>query len=169
MSPAKVIILVAVLVIVLFAISLAVSSRQTASPRVSVNPTNSWVSKINQFLAGGQTLDLARDVKATNGWSNGHWVLTNGVRAGSLEISTSKKRIRKARLSLETGSGFRIEYKPRADPARPTNPADAEALPIKVNNFTMQQSPLELTILPHGGYLSVQRQIATGVVSLRLE
>lgn len=157
MSVNRILIVVAVPVVVLFLISLGISS---CNRNRLVEPTNSWVSRLNDLLAGSQKLDLQKDVKAASGWSNGLWTISNGVRQASLEILPSKKRVRKVRLSLVVGSGFCIRFEPGQG-------VEAGAVPVKIVGFTTNDSPLELTVLSAGGTLRVSN--ATGMVRLKLE
>ncbi len=176
MSVNRILILVAVLVVVLYVITLAIGSR----PR---GGAVAWVSKLNNWQAAYQKLDLQNDVKTAAGlsngvavssasrWSNGLWTIPMRVTKASLEISPSNKSIRKARLSLAGNSRCSIEYQPRPDAKKPGQPADDIAVPVVITNFGGQRPTLDLTFLRHGGVLTltIDRWIGTNALELRLE
>ncbi len=162
MCTERKLILLAVTVGVLYAISLGLSSWTNRPGR---NPMNSWVTTLKNVLPGRQKLDLEQDVKPASGLSNGVWTISNG--AASLEIVSANRTMRKAKLSLEAGAGFRVVFEPRSNSEKPGRPLDEEAVPVTIGSFTSNRSPLELIFLRHGGLLKVSG--ATGMVWLKLE
>lgn len=163
MTASKVLILLAALVIVLFGISLAFSSRNRNQQTVPQS------SRLN-MLVRPQKFDLS-EVSPTNGWQNGRWLIANGATAAVLDIGPSKihRKIRRLQLGLEGSATFQVEFIPRPAKDKPGEYADAEAIPIKIKSLQPNQRAIELTILEHGGTLVVHRSSPFGAAVFKVQ
>ncbi len=164
MSANRILLLAAVLIAVLFGVSLALGSRNSDRP---VDPKassfNKWIHFKNvnpgELTARGGRLE------------NGQWSIDRNILTASLDVAPSKDntKIRRLSLSLAGGDPFEVRFTPLPDTNHPTKLADANASPLRITKFEAGKPPLQLTILEHGGKLDVQRLANTKPAGFKLD
>jgi len=145
MTPARFLILLAVLVLVLFGVSLAVRSR-TGDPRAN-QPTDSWVSRLNKRFEEGQRIDPEKDFNSTCRTGR-QLVIPKALGQCTVTVPVTSRSVRRAQLTLKGADQFRLEYRP--------SPEDAEAVPLKINAFKPDK-PVKLVFQKNGGQLTLTR------------
>jgi hypothetical protein len=137
MPASRIIIILAVIVLVLFGISLAVSTRTGRDQRAV--PQAAWVEALKNVFLKNQKLEI-RDIDSR--------CLTNAPAAFVIEpgkqceakIGESRKAVRKAKLTVKQGSKCTIDFVP----------VDEEALPVHSTSGS-----LELSVMRKGGTLTI--------------
>ncbi len=137
MPPSRIIIILAVVVLVLFGISLAVSTR-TGRDQRSV-PRAAWVQALKNVFLKNQKLEI-QDISSA--------CLTNAPVAFVIEpgkkceanIGESRKAVRKAKLTVKQDSKCTIDFVP----------ADEEALRLHSTSGSV-----ELSVMKKGGTLTI--------------
>lgn len=137
MPPSRIIIILAVVVLVLFGISLALSSRAGRDQRAV--PQAAWVEALKKIFVKNQKLEIG-DISST--------CLTNAPAAFVIEpgmeckanIGKSRRVLRKAKLTVKYGSKCTIDFVP----------ADEEALPVHSTSGSV-----ELSVMKKGGTLTI--------------
>lgn len=161
MSTNRILILVAVLILVLFGISLAMSRNQDNK---SADPNSSGFAKLN--FSRSDKFDLhALSVNGGTLSADGVWTIPQTLRDASLLVGTneSKWKVRSLRLVLKQGDSAKIEYQPSHEPNKPGAFIDKEAVTLKIDLKPPKtnQPPPAITILRHGGTVQLHRTDAS--------
>ena len=139
--------LLAVLVIVLFCISLAVSKSNEGN---KTKPTNSWAATFNRRFEEKQKLP-ASDLKAKT---------INGREVAILQFETplvvtvlpnKSRSVRKTEMTLKGLDSFKVHYAPD----------DPEGVTLDIKNFT-QAKTNKLVFQKNGGTLTFTRETSLG-------
>jgi hypothetical protein len=137
MPPSRIIIILAVVVLVLFGISLALSSRTGRDQRAV--PQAAWVEALKNVFLKNQKLEI-KDISSTClSKAPAAFVIEPG-KPCEASISESRKVVRKAKLTVKQGSKCTMDFVP----------ADEEALPVHSTSGSM-----ELSVMKKGGTLTV--------------
>src|SRR5262249_14461890 len=145
MPASRIIIILAVVVLVLFGISLAMSSRTGRDQRAV--PKAAWVEALKNVFLKNQKLEI-QDIKSEC-WSNTKraFVIEPGEKFCQADIGKSRKAMRKAKLTVQQGSKCTIDFVP----------ADKEALPVHSTSGSV-----ELSVMKKGGTLTITCTDAVG-------
>jgi hypothetical protein len=137
MPPSRIIIILAVVVLVLFGITLAVSTRTGRDQRAV--PQGAWVEALKKVFLKNQKLEI-RDISSpclTN--APAAFVIKPGEKCQA-NIGESRKVVRKAKLTVKQDSKCTIDFVP----------VDEEALPVHSTSGSM-----ELSVMKKGGKLTI--------------
>jgi hypothetical protein len=137
MPPSRIIIILAVVVLVLFGITLAVSSRTARDQRAV--PQAAWVEALKNVFLKNQKLEI-RDISSaclTN--ARAAFVIDPGKKCEA-NIRESRKAVRKVKLTVKQDSKCTIDFVP----------ADEEALPVHSTSGS-----IELSVMKKGGTLTI--------------
>ena len=145
MPASRIIIILAVVVLILFGISLAVSTRTGRDQRAV--PQAAWVEALKKVFLKNQKLEI-KDISSA--------CLTNAPAAFGIEpgkkceakIAESSKAVRKLKLTAEEGSKCTIDFVPAAGD---------NALPVHTPSGSV-----ELSIMKKGGTLTITCTEAEG-------
>ena len=137
MPPSRIIIVLAVVVLILFGISLALSSRTGRDQRAV--PQAAWVEALKNVFLKNQKLEI-QDIKSRclNN-AQAAFVIEPGNTCKA-EIGESKKAVRKVKLTVKRDSKCTIDFVP----------AGEEALPVHSNSGSV-----ELSVMQKGGTLTI--------------
>jgi len=143
MPASRIIIILAVIVLVLFGISLALSSRTGRDQRAV--PQAAWVEALKNVFLKNQKLEI-KDISCVKPEKTP--CLTNAPAAFVIEpgkqceakIGESRKAVRKAKLTVKQDSKCTIDFVP----------ADEEALPVHSTSGSV-----ELSVMKKGGTLTM--------------
>ena len=145
MTPARFLIILAVVVLVLFGVSLALRSK-TGNARDN-SPANSWVSGFNKHLEERQKIDPEKDFSST--CRTGRQLLVPKLQAQcAVTVTTSSRGVRNAKLTLKSVDKFKLDYIPSS--------ADSEAVSLKIDEFKPNQV-IKLVFQKNGGQLTLTR------------
>ncbi len=150
MTPGRFILILAVIVVVLFGVSLAMQNR-TKNNRT--NPTNSWVSQFNKRFEEWQKIKVATDLESD--CLNGNRLIIVGTTPGTkctvnvLPSRDKKRSVRKAKLQVSGSDIFAVSYEPSAN--------DPEAVRLAIEKFDSKRA-LQMVFLKHGGTLTFVRK-----------
>jgi len=164
-TPARFLLILGVIVLVLFGVSLAVQNKTQGD---LTNPTNSWASRVNAWWSSNQKLDARKEVDPAP--SEGKW-LTPAINPRLiLEIKRSEdeQTIRKATFGLRPGH-FQITYTPRPDEKDAAKLADPQAVRLDIQKYDPVRGPLTLVFLKHGGKLDIRRTSGLGPMQVDLK
>ncbi len=158
MTPARFLIILAVVVLVLFGVSLAVRSK-TGDARENT-PSHSWVSGFNKHLEERQKVDPEKDFSSS--CRTGRQLLIPKVQAQctvTVTVTTSSRGVRNAKMTLKGVDKFKLEYTPSS--------ADAEAVSLKIDEVKPNQT-IKLVFQKGGGQLTLTRLgvLADAIVTL---
>jgi hypothetical protein len=137
MPPSRIIIILAVVVLILFGISLAVSTRTGRDQRAV--PQAAWVEALKKVFLKNQKLEI-QDISSeclTN--APAAFVIESGKKCKA-NIGESRKVVRKAKLTVKQGSKCTIDFVP----------TDEEALPVHSTSGS-----IELSVMKKGGTLTI--------------
>jgi hypothetical protein len=146
MPPSRIIIILAVVVLVLFGITLAVSTRTGRDQRAV--PQAAWVEALKNLFLKNQKLEV-QDISSRSPCltkSPPAFVIEPG-KPCEANIGESRKVVRKAKLTVKQGSKCTIDFVP----------ADEEALPVHSTSGSV-----ELSVMKKGGTLTITCSDAGG-------
>jgi len=138
MPASRIIIILAVVVLVLFGISLALSSRTGRDQRAV--PQAAWVEVLKNVFLKNQKLEIHDITSACLTKSPPAFVIEPGKKFCQAEIGKSRKAMRKAKLTVKQDSKCTIDFVP----------ADEEALPVHSTSGS-----IELSVMKKGGTLTI--------------
>jgi hypothetical protein len=136
MPSSRIIILLAVLVLVLFGISLALSARSGRDQ--STIPRAAWIDELKNVFLGNQKLDI-HDISSPCLQGNG-FVIERG-KSCEAKIGESSKAVRKVKLLVKEGAKCTIDFVPAAG---------EQALPVHSSSGSV-----ELSVMGKGGTLTI--------------
>jgi hypothetical protein len=137
MPASRIIIILAVIVLVLFGISLALSSRTGRDQRAV--PQAAWVDALKNVFLKNQKLEI-KDISSTCLTKGpAAFVITPGEKCEA-KIGESRKAVRKAKLTIKQDSKCTIDFVP----------VDEEALPVHSTSGNV-----ELSVMKKGGTLTI--------------
>jgi hypothetical protein len=137
MPASRIIIILAVIVLVLFGISLALSSRTGRDQRAV--PQAAWVDALKNVFLKNQKLEI-RDISSTClTKAPAAFVIKPGEKCEA-KIGESRKAVRKAKLTVKQDSKCTIDFVP----------TDEEALPVHSTSGSV-----ELSVMKKGGKLTI--------------
>jgi hypothetical protein len=136
MPSSRIIIFLAVIVLVLFGISLALSARSGRDQ--STVPQAAWIDGLKNVFLGNQKLDI-HDITSPCLQGNA-FVIEQGKRCEA-KIGESSKAVRKAKLSVKEGAKCTIDFVPAAG---------EQALPVHSSSGSV-----ELSVMGKGGTLTI--------------
>jgi hypothetical protein len=158
MTGPRIFIIVGVLLIVLFAISLAAKS-QTQRPTVSPDAPP-WVKSLKQKLLGDAKVDPAEISSSCLVDDRTAFAFTGSTAICEARIGESRKSVRKLTLKPVAPATFSVHYQP--------DEADEQAIPVTIRRITSNE-PAELVILRNGGLLTVTSLSPTKPARLNIE
>lgn len=136
MPPSRIIIFLAVIVLVLFGISLALSARSGQDQ--STVPQAAWINGLTNLFLGNQKLDI-HDISSA--CLDGNVLTVEQGKSCESKIGESSKAVRKVKLLVKQGAKCTIDFAPA--------PGE-QALPVHSSSGS-----LELSVLQKGGTLTV--------------
>ena len=137
MPPSRIIIILAVIVLVLFGISLALSSR-TGRDQSAV-PQAAWVEALKNVFLKNQKLEIQDISSECLTKAPAAFVIKPGEKCQA-NIGESKKVVRKAKLTVKQDSKCAIDFVPN----------DEQALPVHSTSGSV-----ELSVMKKGGRLTI--------------
>jgi hypothetical protein len=158
MTGPRIFIILGVLLVVLFAISLAAKS-QTQRSTVSSDPPP-WVQSLKQTLLGDAKVAPAEISSSCLVDDRTAFAFTGATAICEAQIGESRKRVRKLTLAPVAPATFNVHYQP--------DKADEEAIPVTIRRLTSEK-PAELVILKHGGMLTVTSLSPTKTARLNIK
>jgi len=157
MTPARFVLIVTVIVVILFGVSLTVQNKRQHDQRM---PINSWVNNFNKRFEERQKIDLTRDLQS-DCLREGQLFVPKLRSQCSVRVLTNEDRsVRKAELRLSGPDSFGLRYEP--------SPADPEAVKLEIEKVNAGQ-PVKLVFLKHGGTLTIIRKgtLADAVIAIK--
>lgn len=157
MTPARFLILLGVIVLVLFAIALAVQQRSKES---DANSTNSWTHRLQSAFAKSQAFDALKDADPTptgKMWNSSNPAGLGAIASLNLRVKEGNQKIRRATFKLSPGK-FALKYTPSPDEKSKDKQADPDAVKFDISEFDPDKGPLTLVFLKHGGTLNIVRK-----------
>lgn len=137
MPPSRIIIILAVVVLVLFGISLALSSRTGRDQRAV--PQGAWVERLKNVFLKNQKLEIQEISSRCLTDARAAFAIEPGMTCKA-NIRESRKVVRKAKLTVQQGSKCTIDFVP----------TDEEALPVHSTSGS-----IELSVMKKGGTLTI--------------
>lgn len=163
MTPGRFLLLLAVVIAVLFGVSLVLMKSTADHP---ADPADSWVTGVKQRLRPKTRLDLERDVKS-NCRQAARLVLAQNQPACVCLITNSQDRqVKELTLTLAAAAGGSFEL--RYEPLRQDNQTVDDGA-VSVKRGIDPGKPVKLVLLPHGGTLTWQRKSGLGPATIALE
>jgi len=158
MSGPRLFIVVVVLLVVLFAISLALKSRTQGQP---ADPEQTpWAQNLKAKLLGDTPVDpseIESDCLVDNGTA---FAFTGAGAVCQALIRGSSKPVRTMDLVPVRPATFSVHFEPDS--------ADEQAIPLSIRTVTADK-PAELVILTHGGKLTVTSLPPSKTARLKIE
>jgi hypothetical protein len=166
MTPTRFLILLAVVVLLLFGISIVVAQHQNGQ---RADPGKSRFAALNSWFAARQKIDVLKDLRSD--CLEGTRLLipkfrdicTVKVLPNSAERE-SDRPIRNVELWLSGTDTMQVHYRP--------SPADPEAVAVDHNELKpvrdSRQKPLKLVFMRHGGELSIRRNSALADAAIEI-
>lgn len=146
----RVILLLAVLVIVLFCISLAVGTRAERNP---AKPTNSWAARFNERFKEYQKLptgDLSTKAR--------QFSISQSQSPFYVSVTNSGRPVRTAEIKIEGTESFHVHYEPSPpDPKAIKLDPEAVKLDVDIPDNNGKRS-IKLVFQKHGGTLTFSRK-----------
>jgi hypothetical protein len=136
MPSSRIIIFLAVVVVVLFGISLALSAR-SGRDQNSI-PQAAWIDALKNVFLGNQQLDI-HDIKS--GCLDGKVFVIEQGNSCEAEIGESSKAVRKVKLLVKEGAKCTIDFVPAAG---------EQAVPVHSSSGSV-----ELSVMQKGGKLTI--------------
>ena len=136
MPPSRMIIFLAVVVLVLFGISLALSAR-SGQDQSSV-PQAAWIDALKNVFLGNQQLDI-HDI--TSPCLDGKAFVIEQGKSCEAKIGESSKAVRKVKLLVKEGAKCTIDFVPAAG---------EQAVPVHSTSGSV-----ELSVMQKGGTLTI--------------
>jgi hypothetical protein len=151
------VLLLAVILVVLFGISMALGSKRG---RDKPNPTNSWASRLNERFKESQTLNVDTDLKSDCKQGAQLLIRKETPFCTVIVLPKTNRPIRKAELKLAGADEFSVRYEP--------SPADPEAMTLDIPKFNSGRA-LNLVFQKHGGTLKLTRKGALAPATVTIK
>jgi hypothetical protein len=158
MTGSRLFIVVVVLLVVLFAISLAVKSRSQG--QTADSEQTPWAQNLKAKLLGDTPVDPS-EIESTCLADHGTAFAFNG--AGAVcraQIRGSSNPVRTMVLTPVPPATFSVQFEP--------DRADEQAIPVNIRKVTAEK-PAKIVILTHGGKLTVASLSPSKTARLRIE
>jgi hypothetical protein len=160
MTGPRLFIIVAVLLVVLFAVSLA--ARTQTRERTTSAGAPAWLQAVKQKLVGDPKVATA-EIKSACLVEDGPAFAFTGTAARvvcEVRIEPSAKPVRQMVLVPVAPAVFSIQFEP--------DPADDQAMPVNIRKVTADK-PAKLVILKNGGKLTLTRISPASPARLTIE
>lgn len=160
MTGPRLFIIVVVLLIVLFAISLA--ARTQTRERTTSAGAPAWIEGVKQKFLGDPKV-ASSEIKSTCLVEDGTAFVFSGTAPGMVceaQIGISAKPVRQMVLTPVASSVFSVQFEP--------DPADDQAMPVNIRRVTAEK-PAKLVILKNGGTLTLTRISPTKPARLTIQ
>jgi hypothetical protein len=160
MTGPRLFIIVAVLLVVLFAVSLAARTQTRDRPASAGAPA--WIAGVKQKLLGDAKVEPS-DIKSSCLVDDGTAFAFTGTAPRMVceaRIEASRKPVRQMALVPIAPAVFSVQYEP--------DPADDQAIAVNIRRVTAEE-PANLAILKNGGKLTLTRISPAKPARLKIE
>jgi hypothetical protein len=162
MTPIRLLLILAVVVAVLFGISLALMQRNAGD---QPSPTGGWVNDLKEKLWGSRRFDVEKDFASSCRQGRQWQIPQTSVTCSAILTNSSDRQVKELKLTLAASSVVQLSYEPFQWDGEVV---DRGAVTLTINRFEPGKS-LKLVLLPHGGTLTLRRLGGVGPAIVKLE